>query len=334
MGDFQSLAVAQRDCVTKIFFDKSSPCSHTGAMTTRLLLPLLVAAFSGLASLQAQVSEEQAQKLFNPEASLEDFVKAAEEAAKAGVPAQLLAEAKLVWGLRHSDSDYLTKILPELEQAAKNFKKENSAGMGSEEDFNGLLSYIRALDAAKRGDEAGLKKHISEAFWLSPSQSELFGSTVTKFRNDQKMAKISVDMKLPITTSKGEATTLGDQLGKNKAILVDFWATWCGPCMNLMPGLRKKAEHLAKHGVVVAGMNTESNEAAADKVRAEKDMKMAWLVEPKGSPFSDLLGIDSIPRMILLSPEGKVLYNGHPEEAGLWAALKKVDATIEAPKEE
>jgi thiol-disulfide isomerase/thioredoxin len=148
------------------------------------------------------------------------------------------------------------------------------------------------------------------------------------------MAKISVDMKLPVTTSKGEATTLGDQLGKNKAILLDFWATWCGPCMNLMPSLRKKAEQLQKHGIVVAGMNNESDEAKADEVRAQKDMKMPWLVEPKGSPFSELLGIDSIPRMILLAPDGKVLFNGHPEEPGLWEALKKIDATIAAPAAE
>ncbi|WP_206026148.1 redoxin family protein [Roseimicrobium sp. ORNL1] len=304
-------------------------------MSMRLLSTLVIATICSFGALQGQqISEEQAQKLFNSEASLEEFTKAAEEAAKAGVPAQLLAEAKLVWGLRNANTDYLTKILPELEAVAKNFKVEEAAALGTLDDFNGLISYIRALDAGKRGDETALKKHITEAFWLSPEQGELFGSTITNFRKDQKMAKISVDMKLPITTSKGEATTLADQLGTNKAILLDFWATWCGPCMNLMPELRKKAELLKKHGIVVAGMNNESDESKADEVRAKKDMKMPWLVEPKGSPFSEQLGIDSIPRMILLSPEGKVLFNGHPNEPGLWAALKKLNATIEAPKEE
>lgn len=304
-------------------------------MSMRFLSTLVVAAICGFGALQGQqISEEQAQKLFNAEATLEEFTKAAEEAAKSGVPAQILAEAKLVWGLRNADTEYLTKILPELETVAKNFKQEDSAALTSPDDFNGLISYIRALDAGKRGDETALKKHITEAFWLSPEQGELFGSTITQFRKDQKMAKITADMKLPLTTSKGEATTLGDQLGQNKAILLGFWATWSGPCMNLMPELRKKAELLKKHGIVVAGMNNESDEAKADEVRAQKDMKMPWLVEPKGSPFSELLGIDSIPRMILLSPDGKVLFNGHPDEPGLWTALKKLDATIEAPKEE
>lgn len=299
-------------------------------MNTRRILAIIAATFSLVGLLRAELNEALAKKLFDPQAPLEDFTKAAEEAAKSGAPAQIIAEAKLIWGLRHQDTAFLSKILPELETVAKNFKKEDSAGMGSVEDFNGLISYIKAMDAAAKGDEAGLKKHITEAFWLSPEQSGLFAETVKKFRTDAKMAKVSVDMNLPITNSKAEATTLTDVLGKNKAVLLDFWASWCGPCMNLMPELRKKAEHLGKHGIAVAGMNTESDEAIADKIRGEKGMKdVTWLVEPKTKPFSELLEISSIPRMILLSPEGKVLFNGHPQEPGLWAALKKVDAAIE-----
>jgi thiol-disulfide isomerase/thioredoxin len=295
----------------------------------------VVVALSALSLLHAEVSEETAKKLFNPKASLEEFTKASDEAAKAGAPAQLLAEAKLVWGLRNKDTAFLSKALPELEAAVKNFKREDSAGLGSVEDFTALISYIKALEAAGKGDEKALKEHITEAFWLSPEQAELFAQTITFFRTQAKMANVTVDMKLPITNSKAEATTLGDVLGKNKAVLLDFWASWCGPCMNLMPELRKKSEQLARHGIVVAGMNTESDEGIADKVRSEKGMKdVVWLVEPKGKPFSGLLDISSIPRMILLSPDGRVLFNGHPQEAGLWVALKKVDPAITPAKEE
>jgi thiol-disulfide isomerase/thioredoxin len=302
-------------------------------MKVHRFLSIVIAVLSTASLLHAELTEEQAKKLFNAEASLEDFNKAVAEAAKLGVPAQTLAEAKLVRGLQNQDTAYLSSVLPELEAAAKNFKKEDSAGLGSAEDFNGLICYIKAMDAAAKGDEAGLKKHITEAFWLSPEQSGLFAEAVKKFRTEAKMAGIRVDMTKPITNSAAEATTLGDVLGKNKAVLLDFWASWCGPCMELMPELRKKAGHLAKHAIAVAGMNTEGDAAIAGKVRNEKGMKeVTWLVEPKDKPFSDLLEIDSIPRMVLLSPEGKILFNGHPEDPGLWAALKKVDAAIEPLK--
>ena len=59
---------------------------------------------------------------------------------------------------------------------------------------------------------------------------------------------------------------------------------------------------------------------------------VTWLVEPNGKPFSELLKISSIPRMILLSPEGRVLFNGHPHDPALWTALKKIDPKIDLPK--
>lgn len=303
-------------------------------MNTPRLLLLAAVFLGGIALFGADTPAASGlKKLFDPNLSAGELEKAAAEAARDGVSKQAVAEARLVWGLRHQDTEYLEKALPELEAAAKNFRKEDSAGMGSAEDFLGLLSYVKGLAALKQGDQEGFKKHLTEAFWTSPEQAPLFAQAITKQRSAQKMANVALDLKLPITTSKGEATTLGDQLGTNKAILLDFWASWCGPCMELMPELRKKSEFLGKHHIVVAGMNTESDEAVADKVRRDKDMKLPWLVEPKGEPFSGPLGINSIPRMVLISPEGKILFNGHPQDPALWAALKGVDATIEAAKE-
>jgi thiol-disulfide isomerase/thioredoxin len=291
---------------------------------------VVAAALSAFSVLHGAVNEELAKKLFSAQGTREDFTKLTDEEKKSGASAQLLAEAKLMWGLRQKDTEFLMQIMPELEAAAKDFKKEESAGFRSVEEFRALISYFRALDAASHGDEAGLKEHITEAFWQSPEQADLFAQTVTFFRTQAKMAKITVDMKTPLTTSKSESTTLDTVRGKNKAVLLDFWASWCRPCMELMPELRKKAVYLAEYGIAVAGINTESDQRIAEKVREEKGMDgVTWLVEPNGKPFSELLQISSIPRMILLSPEGRVLFNGHPQDPALWIALKKVDASIQ-----
>jgi thiol-disulfide isomerase/thioredoxin len=304
-------------------------------MTIRRLLPILAATLAAISPLRAEISEELGKKLFNVSGTLEDFTKVTEEAKKEGAPAQIIAEAKLVWGLRHKDTEYLSKIVPELEEAAKHFKKENSSGLGDVDDFKALISFIKALEAAARGDETGLKEHITEAFWLSPGQASLFAETITFFRTQARMAKVVVDLDLPLANSKGESTTLGAVLGKDKALLLDFWASWCGPCMELMPELREKAAYLARHGIAVAGVNMENSAAIADKVRKEKGMQeVAWLVEPESAPFKEALDIDSIPRMVLVSPQGKVLFNGHPRDPALWTALKKVDSKIEPMKAE
>lgn len=289
---------------------------------------------------QAPSAEEAAagakalvQRLFGQETTADELLALIKEANKAGVPRQTIIEAKLVWGLRHQDVAFLVKMLPEVEILAASFDAESAAAIPNAEAAKGFAAYIKALKAGEAKDEAGFKQNILEAIWLNPQQSAVFLQTIEKFRRESKMDSIVVDLKIPLTTSQGEATTLHDQLNGKKALLLDFWASWCGPCMNLMPALKKKAAKLATHGVVVVAMNKddENAESVAERIRKEQNAELPWLVEPSERPFSKVFEITSIPRMILLSPAGKVLFNGHPEDPALWTALKKIDAAIEAP---
>jgi thiol-disulfide isomerase/thioredoxin len=279
----------------------------------------------------ASAAKEALQKLFAPSNSAEQLAELAKEANKLGIPRQQIIEAKLVWGLRNQDTAFLAKLLPEVEVLAANFDPAQAAAMPNAEAVQSFASYIRALKAQEGNDAEGFKKHILEAIWLQPGQASVFIQAIETIRRAEKMAALTVDMKLPITDSMGEATTLGDVVAGKKAILIDFWASWCGPCMQLMPSLKKKGESLPAHGIVVAAMNKDDENALsiAERIRKEQDMKIPWLIEPAERPFTKLFAIDSIPRMILISPEGKVLFNGHPEDPALWAALKKLDASIE-----
>lgn len=283
-----------------------------------------------LAEVKALVQQLFAQG--SSEAELEAVIK---EANKAGIPRQQIIEARLIWGLRHQDNAFLIKILPEVEILASSYDSANAAALPNVEAVRSFVSYIKALKAGEAGDAEGFKQNILEAIWKNPKQAPVFIQTIEKHQRESKMAVMVADLKIPLTTSQGEATTLHDHAAGKKALLLDFWASWCGPCMNLMPSLRKKAEKLSSHGIVVAAMNKDDDnaEAVAERIRKEQNATFPWLVEPADRPYSKAFDIESIPRMVLLSPEGKVLFNGHPEDPALWAALKKIDATIEAPKE-
>jgi thiol-disulfide isomerase/thioredoxin len=273
------------------------------------------------------------QRLFNPGATQEELIAATKEAGLAGVPRQQVIEAKLIWGLRKQDTAWLVKMLPEMEVLAKNFDPTQSAGIKSADDIRAFMAFTKALQAQEKKDEAAYKTNILEAIWLSPQQAQLFAQSIDKGRREAKMATMKLDLQLVLATSSGETTTLADQMAGKKAVLLDFWASWCGPCMQLMPELKKKAEQLSKHGIVVAGINKddEKAEAVAEKIRNEQEIEFPWLIEPADRPFTKMLEIDSIPRMILVGPDGKVLYNGHPQDPGLWSALQKIDASIKAP---
>jgi thiol-disulfide isomerase/thioredoxin len=276
---------------------------------------------------------ELMQRLFNPQNSVEEMRDALKAGEEAGLPHQILLEAQLIWGLRLGETVFLSTLLPELEAMARTFDPSLAGGIGSVEELRGLIAFVKAKTALRQGDEAEFEKQIKEAFWLHPGSAPLFAQEVEKLRREKKMANFKLDLDIILTTSEGEATTLADQLGSNKALLLDFWASWCGPCMNLMPELRKKGRQLEGHGIVVAAMNTDSEnaEAVADKVRREKDMTIPWLVEPVERPYSRALEIRSIPSMVLVTPDGKVLFFGHPQSPELWEALRKIDPTIQPP---
>jgi thiol-disulfide isomerase/thioredoxin len=277
------------------------------------------------------------QRLFAQDTTEADLQSLAKEANKVGVPRQQIIEAKLVWGLRHQSTPFLAKILPEVEILALSFDPASAAAVPDVDTLKAFIAYIKALKATDAQDAAGFKKNILEALWLSPQQSAVFLQAIEKHRLEAKMAALVIDLKAPLTTSMGEATTLKDQLGGKKALLLDFWASWCGPCMALMPALKEKAAALSPHGIVVAAMNKDdasaeaTAEATAERIRQEQNATLPWLVEPAERPYTNQLEIATIPRMVLLSPEGKVLFNGHPEDPALWVALKKIDSTIEAP---
>ncbi|MBB5031390.1 TlpA family protein disulfide reductase [Prosthecobacter vanneervenii] len=307
---------------------------------------VLLLCSSGLAGAQSAPSAEaeaeaavtaakaKAQRLFAAGISEKELLEVAKEANKSGVPRQQIIEAKLVWGLRSQNTDFLVKILPEVEILAENFDPATAAAMPNADAVRSFISYIKAMKAESSQDEAGFKQHILEALWLNPQQGQVFLQSISKHRLADEMANLKVDLKLPLTTSGGEATTLNDVLGGKKALLLDFWASWCGPCMQLMPALKHKAETLSAHGIVVAAVNKddENAESTAERLRNELSMPMPWLVEPPERPFTKELQIESIPRMVLISPDGKVLFNGHPEDPALWVALKKIDPAIEPVK--
>ncbi len=138
-------------------------------------------------------------------------------------------------------------------------------------------------------------------------------------------AKFPLDM--VIANSDDEFTTVREVIGDNEAILIDFWASWCAPCIESMPELKRRSEVLAEYGIVVAGMNVEGDITKANQTRQRYGMQsVAWLVEPESMPFSNQFKINSIPQVMLISRDGDVIFQGYPNDRTLEAALEDLVA--------
>jgi len=63
--------------------------------------------------------------------------------------------------------------------------------------------------------------------------------------------------KFTVTTLDGKRVNFNQLLGEGKPVVLDFWATWCGPCRQEIPHLKEVAKKYGKDGVIVIGLNVE-----------------------------------------------------------------------------
>jgi thiol-disulfide isomerase/thioredoxin len=295
--------------------------------------PWLMTCAQAQAETQAQTQEEANNQLmmtlFKRETTPEEYDAALSKAKAAGIPAQVLLESQIVRTFYSKDKTALIALKTPLEKAGANLDLENSQMFQTKNDYDAMLEGIAALEAERDGDAAGFEKHIKEAIWQgSPMLQPMYLSWLNEYRAAAEMQKIVVPLDTKLMTSDGKQTTFKEVLGTNKALLIDFWASWYAPSVEAMDELKSKGASLAPQGVVVVGLNTENDAGKAAGVKKDKNIALPWLLEPEGEPYSRLLNVDSIPRAVLVSAEGKVLYNGHPADPALKAALAKVGAKL------
>jgi thiol-disulfide isomerase/thioredoxin len=123
---------------------------------------------------------------------------------------------------------------------------------------------------------------------------------------------------------EGKVTKLSDYVGKGKYVLVDFWASWCGPCKAEIPNLIKVYNQYKGDKFEVLGVATWDK--PEDTKRAIEQLNIPYpQIMNAQKAGSDAYGINGIPQIILFGPDGKILkrnLRGEAVEKAVAEALK------------
>lgn len=104
----------------------------------------------------------------------------------------------------------------------------------------------------------------------------------------------------------GKEVSLSDFIGKGNYVLVDFWASWCGPCRGEIPNLAKLHKAYKDKGLTVVGIFVWDKEENFAKAVKEEGITWAQIFDTEGKA-TDFYGIEGIPQIMLISPDGKIV---------------------------
>jgi thiol-disulfide isomerase/thioredoxin len=209
-----------------------------------------------------------------------------DEALVAAIRGDKLAEKKRPWGCIDIAALYLEKE-----------NKDNALDWLEEAVDRGYISYQEFLeeDYKPLHNEKRFKKLIQ---------------TIKKNIGIGKPAK-----DFTLETLSGGTFTLSKY--KGKVVLVDFWATWCGPCRDEMPNVKNIYSKYKDQGFEIIGISLDNKKE--DLESYIKDEELGWKFSYSGKGWQDetaaAWGVNSIPSMWLVDRKGKLQHFGMREDA-------------------
>ncbi len=144
------------------------------------------------------------------------------------------------------------------------------------------------------------------------------GNACTPQQKQNKAAALSSDFKdATLITLQGDTVRLSDYVGRNKYVLVDFWASWCGPCMREMPNVKAAYAKYKSRGLEIVGISLDKQKSAWQG--AVKRVGITWpqmtdMCET-GSKAASLYNVQYIPHVLVFDQKGNIVVNNlHGEE--------------------
>lgn len=175
------------------------------------------------------------------------------------------------------------------------------------------------LSSAKKKPGQKITDLASDQKKLGPNKILLDAKNIKNVQPDLKqmnkapiIQKGEVAREFEATTFDGKTVRLSDY--KGKYILIDFWATWCGPCRKEMPYMEKvAAKYKDNKDLVILGVSLDKSKEPIPEFLKKYNIDYPQVFDGKGwgNVVAKQYGITSIPMTVLINPEFKVQGTGY-----------------------
>lgn len=184
------------------------------------------------------------------------------------------------------------------------------------------------------------KKTVRKGFLMFAAALMLLTGCKQKAPANEPVADTTVETTEPATETKttytdislpgpqGQTVKVSDYVGKNRLVMIDFWASWCGPCMGEMPYVVKAYEMFHDKGLEIVGVSLDKDKASWLAAIEQTGQKWPQMSDLKGwdSEGAALYGIQSIPANVLINEQGEIVARDLRGDA----LLKEIESRLAA----
>ncbi len=188
---------------------------------------------------------------------------------------------------------------------------QEETAAANRDNLFGVQLFARVSGQSKKT----VQELLDEIALFSPEMQQTELMERTRIRLEAKLnteiGKPYIDVALPDVD--GNIVALSGLVGEGKWVLIDFWATWCGPCCHEIPFLREAYAKYHDKGFEIYGVSLDNDREKWVAFLPENGMTWVNVLgvdENRKSPASDSYAVQFIPTNYLISPEGKIVATG------------------------
>ncbi|MCB0359095.1 MAG: redoxin family protein, partial [Bdellovibrionales bacterium] len=169
------------------------------------------------------------------------------------------------------------------------------------------VEMINRLDEDARDEQfARLGKTLADS---KDKQVSRYGRRLARSEPAAESNMIGQPLEITGVTIEGQPFDWSAYRGR--VVLVDFWATWCGPCRAILPDLQRLHTQYREQGFEIVGISLDEDLDALTQYLSENHMPWVHLAGDGTSELAEKYGVRGIPSLMLVNQEGKVVSTGH-----------------------